>query len=70
MIGGLSTILDKLINIIIIKLTKLSAPQLAILLRSSMREDIVSTLNASLELIEGFRGNIVEKCKVKSSVYE
>ena len=53
-----------------LKLTKLSAPQLAILPRSSLREEIVSTLETSLELEEGLEGNIVEECKVESSAYE
>ena len=51
-------------------MTKLSAPQLAILPRSSLREEIVSTLETSLELEEGLEGNIVEECKVESSAYE
>ena len=53
-----------------LKLTKLSVPQLAILLRSSFREEIVSTLEISLESVEGLLGNIVEECKVESSAYE
>ena len=69
-----SEIFDKLIitNCVFrsLKLTKLSAPQLAILSRSSLREEIVSTLETSLELEEGLEGNIVEECKVESSAYE
>ena len=53
-----------------LKLTKLSVPQLAILLRSSFREEIVSTLEISLESVEGLLGNIVEECRVESSAYE
>ena len=53
-----------------LKFTKLSVPQLEILSRSSLREEIVSTLEASLELDEVLLGNIVEECKVKSSTYE
>ena len=53
-----------------LKLTRLSAPQLAILSRSSLREEIVSTLETSLVLKEGLFGKIVEECKVESSAYE
>ena len=53
-----------------LKLTRFSAPQLAILSRSSLREEIESTLEASLELVEGLLGKIVEECKVESSAYE
>ena len=51
-------------------MTKLSAPQPAILLRSASREEIVSTLDISLGSGEGLLGNIVEECKVESSAYE
>ena len=50
-----------------LRLTKLSVPQQAILPRSSLGEEIVSTLDISLELVEGLSGNIVEECKVESS---
>ena len=53
-----------------LKFTRLSAPQLAILSRSSLREEIVSTLDISLVLVEGLFGKIVEECKVESSAYE
>ena len=48
----------------------LSAPQFEILSRSSFREEIVSTLDVSRELMEGFLGYIVEECRVESSAYE
>ena len=51
-------------------LTKSSVPQLEILSRSSLWEKIVSTLEGSLELVEGLQGNRVEECKVESSAYE
>ena len=55
--------LEKLISINWVfrslKFTKLSAPQLTILYRSSLREEIESTLEASLELDECLLGNIV-----------
>ena len=51
-------------------MTKLSDPQRAILLRSSFREEIVSTLEISLESVEGLLENIVEECRVESSAYE
>ena len=41
------------------ELTKLSAPQLAILPRSALSEEIVSTLDMSLELVEGLSGNFL-----------
>ena len=50
-----------------LKFTKFSVPQLAILSRSSLSEEIVSTLEISLELVKGLLGNIVEECKVESS---
>ena len=74
MIFSSSVRLERLISINWVfkslKFTKLSVPQLAILSRSSLREEIESTLEASLELDEGLLGNIVEECKVESSAYE
>ena len=51
------------------KSTKLSVPKLAILPRSSLTEEIVSTLEISLEMDVGFLENIVEDCNVESSEY-
>ena len=66
--------LEKLISINwvfrLLKLTKLYVPQLAILFRSSIWEEIVSSLEASLEFVEVLLGNIVEEYKVESSAYE
>ena len=53
-----------------LNLTKFYAPHLTIFSRSSLREEIVPTLEASLELVEGLFGNIVEECMVESSAYE
>ena len=68
-----SVSLERLISINcvfrLLKVTKLSVSQLVILSRSSLREDIVSTLEASLELDEGLLGEIVQVCKVESSTY-
>ena len=74
MIGIVFGVLDNPIHIncvlVSLKLTKLSAPQLEILSRSSFREEIVSTLDANRELTEGFLGYKVEECRVESSAYE
>ena len=69
-----SEIFDKLIttNCVFrsLKLTKLSIPQPAILCRSLLREEKVSTLEISQKLEEGLLSNIEEECRVESSVYE
>ena len=52
------------------ELAKLSVPQLAILSKSSLRDEIVPTQNENLALIEGVLGILVEECKVESSAYE
>ena len=48
----------------LLRLTKLFALQLAILSKSSLREE------ESLVLMEDALGKIVEECKVESSAYE
>ena len=53
-----------------LELTKLFVTQRVILPRSSLSEEILSTLEISLELGRGLLGNIVEECKVESSAYE
>ena len=53
-----------------LNLTKLSVHQLAILSKSRLRQEIVSTLDEKLVLKEGVLGNIVEECTVESSAYE
>ena len=66
-LGGLHLICDKLIDINWVfwslMLIKLFTSQLEIL----PRLEIASNLDASIKLIEEFRGNLVEECQVKSS---
>ena len=61
---SLSVRLERLISINWVfrslKFTKLSVPQLTILSRSSLGEEIESTLEVILELDDGLIGNVVE----------
>ena len=50
-----------------IEFDKLSVHQLAILSKSRLIQEIVSTLDEKLVLKKGVLGNIVEECKVESS---